>query len=147
MPSTRGQGVLGGATLAAVAAAALALCVDPHDVSAETPATISADRWLDAEGVNVSGDTVWGNVANRSSHEVRDVKLRIVRAWLWRDEKNPGPINPGGSYDFTVAGPIAPGASVPFRFTLPSVDAPADLGSFQVSAEIVGYTEIEYPGR
>jgi hypothetical protein len=106
-----------------------------------------AGALIAVRSVTASGDVVTGVVVNRSSQEVRDVQLVVTRAWLWRDEQNPGPINPGGSYYFTVAGPIAPGATTPFRFPLPTVDAPADLGSFETTAAVTGFTEVEYPGR
>ena len=97
--------------------------------------------------VSLSGDVVSGTLVNRSSREVRDIGVLVTRAWLWRDEQHPGPINPGGTYAFKVPGPIAQGATTPFRFELPTVDAPADLGSFHATAAVTGFTEVEYPGR
>lgn len=117
-------------------------------VSAQSGATLASDATAGnavVGDVATAGDVVTGTLANRSGREMRDVRIAVTRAWLWRDEQNPGPINPGGTYFFTVPGPLAPGASAAFRFELPAVDAPAELGSFQVSAAVTGFTEVESP--
>ncbi|HZR81724.1 MAG TPA: hypothetical protein VFD92_11550 [Candidatus Binatia bacterium] len=125
-------------SLAAVACALLA-CAIP--ASAQMAGSVDS---VDVRDVAVSGDTVTGTVVNRSSREVRDVELMVTRAWLWRDERHPGDINPGGSYPFKVAGPVPPGGSVKFTYEVPGTDVPSSLGSFEVSVAVQGYTEVEY---
>jgi hypothetical protein len=129
----------------AVAIGALALA---SRATAQPTGTLESDARLaadvDVQGVTLAGDTVTGTVVNRSRHEVRDVQLMVTRSWLWRDERHPGPINPGGSYPFKLPSTIPPGGSVRFSFELPPAEAPTDLGHFEVSAAIDGYTEVEY---
>lgn len=137
------------AALAFLAFAALA----PRTADAVGPpvAALTSDSRLAAavevRNVAVARDEVMGTVVNRSTRELSEVVLLITRAWLWKDERNPGPINPGGSYYYTLRAPVAPGASASFTYKLPAVDAPADLGSFATTVQAVGYTEVSYPGR
>jgi hypothetical protein len=138
--------LVGRAAIAASAAAVLQAWPSIA-VAQSLESTARLDAQVDLRDVAVSGNQATGTVVNRSRNEVRDVVVMVNRAWVWRDERNPGPINPGGTYYFTLPTAVPAGGSAKFTFDLPPVDAPADLGSFQSSVAIQGYTEVEYPDR
>ena len=62
-------------------------------------------------------DTIIGTLINRGGDDVRDVRLLIDVAFLWKDELHPGDDSPGRSAVLTVAGPIAPHGQLAFEFT------------------------------
>ncbi len=125
-------------------AALLALVSQARAVGAALTSESRLEAAVEVRDLALAGGTVTGTVVNRSTAELRDVVLQITRAWLWADERNPGPINPGGTYYYTLPATIAPGAAAKLSYRLPEVDAPADLGSFRTTATVVGYTEVTY---
>jgi len=86
--------------------------------------------------------TVTGWVVNKSDHPVRDVRLLIRHAWLWRDELHPGTNNPGRSAYYSVRMEVPPGNGTPFVYRpKPPLPSRRD-GWFQTSAEVVGFVEV-----
>ena len=138
MKGLRGLSVLGLSFLVAIGASASA-AADPS-----LTGTSQLAAQVEVRNVTVSDRQVTGTIDNRSSVEIRDVDLQITRAWLWSDERNPGEINPGGTYYFRVPATIPAGGSVAFKYELPAVDAPPSLGSFHTTVKPVGVTEITY---
>jgi hypothetical protein len=91
--------------------------------------------------------TISGVLKNNGTTAARDVRLLIHHAWLWNDEKNPGPPsdNPARSSYYVVDGEIPPDGELRFRYT-PSPPLPQRTdGRFRTSAEIVGVTEAVIP--
>jgi len=62
-------------------------------------------------------DKIIGTLVNRGGDEVRDIRLLIDVAFLWKNELHPGEDSPGRSAVLTVAGPIAPHGRLAFEFT------------------------------
>jgi hypothetical protein len=121
-------------------AVALSCATDPRALAQ----TLASRDAVHVRDVSVAGNTVTGTLVNSARNEVRDIVVLINRAWIWTDEKNPGEINPGGSYYVTLPVTIPAGGTAKFEHKLPEVSAPPQLGSFQVSVAVQGYTEVEY---
>lgn len=102
--------------------------------------TTQADSTAEVRDVRVEDDTVHGTLVNKSSKSLRDVRLLIRHAWLWKTERSPGNSNPGRSEFYSFPGEIAAGASAPFTYHLERLDAPRGEGKFMTSAEIMSYT-------
>lgn len=103
---------------------------------------------VDLRDVRAQDGVVTGMVVNRSSNPLRDVQLLVRHAWVWDDDRHPGPINPGTSSYITVAGPISAGGEAPFSFRMPSSGGEAGApGHFTTAVEAVGFTEIVPAGK
>jgi hypothetical protein len=92
--------------------------------------------------LSVQDGTVSGSLVNKSTRVVRDVRLLIRHAWVWKDERHPGVDSPGTAEYYTVSTPIPPASQL--RFThAPSPPLPqrAD-GHFETSVEVVGFAEV-----
>jgi hypothetical protein len=106
-------------------------------VSGET-----ASRVVGLTDVKVNLGVVSGVLVNKSAHPIREVELLIDHAWLWRDERHPGEVNPGRSEYYTVHGEVSPHGSLPFTYH-PSPPLPRrDDGHFETSVQIVGFVEV-----
>lgn len=91
--------------------------------------------------------TITGTLKNSGPTVAQDVRLLIHHAWLWNDEKNPGPPseNPARSNYYVVDGQIPPGGDLKFRYVpSPPLTQRSD-GRFRTTAEIVGVTEATIP--
>jgi hypothetical protein len=97
---------------------------------------------------NASADgTITGLLKNNGTTIAQDVRLLVHHAWLWSDEKHPGPPseNPARSAYYVVDGQIPPGGELRFRYTPnPTLPQRTD-GRFRTTAEIVGITEATIP--
>jgi hypothetical protein len=94
--------------------------------------------------VNVAtdGGTVSGVLINGSARLVRDVRLLVHYTWLWKDERHPGEDNPGRAEPDMVPGPIPPGGRLRFTHAAsPPLPQRSD-GHFQISVDVVGFTEV-----
>jgi hypothetical protein len=130
-------GTIGALALSLMAAVTPAGAARDAVVSSTTAATSVV-----IEDLRVSDGSVSGTVVNRSSNALRDVRLLFRFAWLWANERSPGRDNPSRSDFYTVAGEIAPGGSLPFTYT-PRTPLPRrNDGSFDISAQVVSFTEI-----
>lgn len=93
--------------------------------------------------VHVGGDdVVSGELVNRTSQEIRDVRVLVRRPWLWNVERHPGDDSPGQAAYETIAGPVPAGGTLPFRLrpTTPLPERPD--GRYDASIEVVGFTSI-----
>jgi hypothetical protein len=120
-------------------------------VARAQPETVTTRRDMSGvvglRDVQAQGGVVTGTVVNQGPHQLRDVQLLIRHAWVWNDDRHPGPVNPGTSSFVTVAGPIAPGAGAPFSFREPSSGVEdGAAGHFTTDVQPMGYTEV-VPGR
>ena len=88
------------------------------------------------------GDTVSGTVINRGADEVRDIRLLVDIAFLWKDETKPGDVNPGRAAVFTVAGPLPPQGRLSFDFRPePPLEERTD-GRYQPKVRVTGYQTV-----
>jgi hypothetical protein len=81
---------------------------------------VSPERMADLVEVrDVTGDggVVSGTLVNRSSHAVRNVRLRINHLWLWNDEMHPGEDRYSRTDTYTVPGEIPAGGTRTFTYT------------------------------
>jgi len=111
--------------------------------SGATEAVIVPGRQAEVavQDLRVGDGVVSGMVVNNSARVVRDVKLLIHNAWLWKDERHPGPVSPGNAEFYTVSGEIQPGGSLPFTYRLPPLPRRTD-GHFVTSANVVEFTQV-----
>ena len=88
--------------------------------------------------------SIAGDLVNKSSELVRDVRLLVRYDWRWEDERNPGEDSPGRSLYVTVGGDLPALGTLPFEYT-PSPPLPSrDDGRFAPSVEVAGYTEVRF---
>jgi hypothetical protein len=92
--------------------------------------------------LSVQNGLVSGEVINRTNHEVRDVQLFIRYTWLWDDERNPGPSDPGRSTYYTLNQSVAPAGKIRFTYQPSPPLAQVGGGRFDTSVSIAGFTEI-----
>lgn len=85
---------------------------------------------------------VSGKLANRTGYVIRDVKLMIDYAWIWRDDFKPGEDSPGRTVYTTVQGDIGPHGETNFSFEPSPPLASRDDGYFKPEVRIVGYTQM-----
>ena len=86
--------------------------------------------------------SISGKLANRTSYVIRDVKLMIDYAWIWRNDFKPGADSPGRTMYTTVQGDIAPHAESNFSFEPSPPLSSAGDGHFKPEVRIVGYTQM-----
>lgn len=107
----------------------------PEIVSSSDASDVLAVQQVSAQ----ADGTVSGVLVNRSSDKLRDVKLLVEYAWLWKNEKRPGTDDPSFAGSL-AAGDVPAGQTAPFTYR-PSKALPARSdGSFQVTVQVVGFT-------
>jgi len=122
--------------IVAVGAGARAVAMDSMVGSGGASAVVGIDDF------RTDGGTVSGTLVNKSSKLLRDVRLLIRYSWLWSNEKSPGRNNPGFVEFYTVPGEVPMGGSLAFTHT-PRRPLPQRTdGSFDISAQVVGFTEV-----
>ena len=91
--------------------------------------------------------TITGVLKNNSNAVAQDVRLLVHHAWLWNNEKHPGPPadNPARSNYYMVDGQIPPNGELKFRYTPNPPLLQRTDGRFRTTAEIVGVTEATIP--
>lgn len=111
---------------------------------------VSADTLADKvvlQNVRLEGQTVRGEVVNKSDHRVDDVQLLIAYNWLWRNEFKPGAQSPAWATTMVLPEPLAPNESYEFTFEPERALDSGDDGSFYPSVDIVGLTEYSRLGQ
>ena len=103
----------------------------------------AAARVVAVADLSVRDGIVSGSLVNKSTRVVREVRLLIRYAWVWKDERHPGEDSPGTAEYDTVSTPIPPGSQL--RFThAPSPPLPQRTdGHFETSVEVVGFEQVE----
>ena len=92
--------------------------------------------------LSVEHGAVSGILVNKSRRLVRDVRLLIRNARVWRNERYPGNNNPGRAEYYSVPEAILPGESLRFSHA-PSSPLPERRdGHFDTSVEVVGFVEV-----
>ena len=80
-----------------------------------------------------------GTLVNLTNDELRDVRLRVVDMFLWRNERQPGHDDVSRAEEFVVKGPIAPRGAV--AFTAPRTPpARRSDGDFRTTVEVTAAT-------
>lgn len=94
------------------------------------------------ENLVVRDGVVNGTLANRTGRALRDVKILVRYAWLWKNERAPQRDNPGRSYYTIVAGEVPSHGTLTFVYR-PEPPLPQRTdGRFDPSVEVVGFTEV-----
>ena len=89
-----------------------------------------------------AGGVVTGLLVNHTATPLRDVRLLIRYQWVWANERKPGSDNPGRVGYYTVYEELPPEVSVAFT-SKPDPPLPKRSdGHFDISVEVVGYTEV-----
>lgn len=129
------------------AAAALAATVSTASAQNGDPAKLLNHRELnaliDVRDLKTAPDgTVTATLVNNASTIMRDVKLLVRYAWVWKNERHPGEDGPGRSLYVPVSGDIAAKASVPFSYT-PSPPLPSRTdGNFVTTVSVQSFTQV-----
>jgi hypothetical protein len=90
-----------------------------------------------------SDGSVTGTVVNGGESVIKEVELLVTHVWSWSDERHPGKDNPGRSSFVRVSGELSANGSLPFSYTPnPPLPTRAD-GSFQTTAAVQSFTEVE----
>jgi hypothetical protein len=127
-------------------AASLAACIPLFAATAD-PDIVSgaaAASKLELRNLAVGSDgSVTGTVVNGTGSPIKDVELLVTHVWSWRDERHPGKDNPGRSSFVRVSGELSANGSLPFSYTPnPPLPTRAD-GSFQTTAAVQSFAEVE----
>ncbi len=94
--------------------------------------------------VRVTPQSVSGVLVNHSPRALRDVRLMVRHAWLWRDERNPGHDNPGRTDTYVVPNEIPAGETYQLQFPVsPPLPERTD-GHFVSTVEVVGLTQVGF---
>jgi hypothetical protein len=126
---------VGAALLGAACAVAVAAAEAPVSPQEAAQVVVVTD-------LSVQDGSVSALLANKSSRVVRDVRLLIRHAWVWKDERHPGADSPGTAEYYIVHNAIPPGQSLRIAHT-PSPPLPQRSdGHFETSVEVVGFEEV-----
>ena len=102
----------------------------------QTAATVSV------QNVGMRSGVVSGLLLNNSPRLLRDVRLLVRFAWLWKNERAPRRDNPGRSDYYTVPGDIPAGGRLTFTYRpAPPLPGRSD-GHFETAVEVAGFTEV-----
>ena len=109
-------------------------------VSAET----ITDKVM-VQNVRLDGQTVRGEVVNKTGHRLEDVQLLIAYNWLWRNETNPGPHSPAWATTMVLSDALSPNEVYEFAYDPQRTIVAGADGEFHPSVKIVGLTEYSRP--
>ncbi|GIW44376.1 MAG: hypothetical protein KatS3mg077_1658 [Candidatus Binatia bacterium] len=99
---------------------------------------------LTVRDVRVEGDVVRATLVNHSPRRLADVRLLIRHAWLWNNERNPGPDNPGRTETYTLPDEIPAGGTYTLVHKIaPPLPRRSD-GRFVTTVEVIGFTEVGF---
>ena len=115
----------------------------PFAIAQELTTPRQLSRAVDLENVSVQPNgAISGKLANRTGYVIRDVKLMIDYAWIWRNDFKPGADNPGRTVYTTVQGDIGPHGESSFSFEPSPPLSSSDAGHFEPVVKVVGYTQM-----
>ena len=122
---------------------AVGLVIPPKTAtSATVQIADTADQVVGLKNVTAKEDEVAGEVVNISQQTLRDVQLRILYSWRWRNEFHPGADDPGRAVYQTIEKEIPPGQSARFSYKpSPPFQARND-GYFEITVKVVGFTQV-----
>ncbi len=135
-------------TMIAIAAAALLMPIFllPPAGAQELVSNSQLAQSVDLRDVAAAPNgEVSGTIVNRTGMTVRDVKLMVNYAWLWRNDFRPGEDSPGRTVYITAPADIPPHGQGTFTYR-PSPPLPDRTdGRFVPTVHIVGYTRMVPP--
>lgn len=99
---------------------------------------------LTVRDVRVEGDTVYATLVNRAPRRLADVRLLIRHSWLWKNERNPGPDNPGRTDTYTLPEEIPAGGSYSLVYKIVPPLPRRNDGRFITTVEVIGFTEVGF---
>jgi hypothetical protein len=92
--------------------------------------------------LQVRDGVISGKVVNKSSSTLRDVKLMVDHAWLWKNEWHPGANSPSRTDFYTLPQAIPPHGTVAFRDHInPPLPQRTD-GRFETIVKVMDFTEV-----
>ncbi len=133
-----------------IAAAALLLSANASTTRAAGADLISNSqlaRSVDLNNVAAEPNgAISGTIVNRTGMPVRDVKVMINYAWVWRHDLRPGEDSPGRTVYVTAPAEIPPHGQGSFTYQPPQPLPSRGDGHFVPSVHIVGFTQMVMPG-
>jgi hypothetical protein len=123
------------------------VAIMPPAFAQELITNASLDQSVGLANVSVDPNgNVSGVILNRTDLTVRQVKLMINYAWVWRNDFKPGEDSPGRTVYVTAPADIPAHGQGSFSYQ-PSPPLPSrGDGRFAPSVHIVGYTRMVPPG-
>lgn len=97
------------------------------------------------QNVRLDGQTVRGEVVNKTTHRLEGVQLLIAYNWLWRNETKPGSHSPAWATTMVLSDPLSPNEVYEFAYDPQRTIVSGDDGEFHPSVKIVGLTEYSRP--
>jgi hypothetical protein len=102
----------------------------------------AAAQRVEIRNLEHQGNTISGEITNRSRHPLRNVELLVQYHWLWNNEFKPGDEPQGKAVYVTVEKELAPGESA--KFSVP-VEVPSGAhanGYYATEVTLSGFTEV-----
>jgi hypothetical protein len=90
----------------------------------------------------VHDGVVSGTVVNRSGDTLRDVKLMVDHAWLWKNERHPGTSDPSYAEFYTLPQAIPPHGTQPFEYHMTAPLPHRTDGRFETTVKVNGFTQV-----
>jgi hypothetical protein len=109
-------------------------------VNAERAAEIVEIRNLQQQGNTISGEVV-----NKSRRALRNIELLVQYHWLWNNEFKPGDEPPGKAIFVTLDKELAPGASANFSLPVEVSSGQRADGYYATEVTLAGFTEVIPP--
>ena len=92
------------------------------------------------EDVRVSNGQVLGRVINKTDLTVRNVRLRVLFSWRWKNETRPGVDDMSTGIVDTLTQEIPPGASVNFSYPIPAGGQGRNDGWYHIEVNVAGFS-------
>ena len=130
-------------SLCAVAAMTIGMLAVPARAltMAEPVSARQASQEVTVGDVQMRNGAISGMVINKSGDTLRDVKLVIDHAWLWKNERHPGTNDPSRTDFYTVQQPIPPHGTVVFEYQPRPLPNRTD-GRFDTTVKVMDFTEV-----
>jgi len=128
--------------------AAVALCGVAGFAHAEDTRVVSPPAMRDILAVEVSsidGAVIKGRVTNKTPNRVQAPELMAKYNWLWHDDHNPGPDDPGWVTYQVIADELGPNQSREFVIDPGRPLPERDDGAFVTSVAVTRVTEFKLP--
>jgi hypothetical protein len=131
-------------SMCAVTAMTIGMLVAPaHALTRAEPISVrQASQEVTIGDVLVRDGVVSGTVVNRSGDTLRDVKLMVDHAWLWRTERHPGANDPSYAEFYTLPLAIPPHGTQPFEYHMTAPLPHRTDGRFATTVKVNGFTEV-----
>jgi hypothetical protein len=131
-------------SMCAVTAMATAMLAAPaHALGRAEPISVrQASQEVTTSDVLVHDGVVSGTVVNRSGDTLRDVKLMVDHAWLWKNERHPGTNDPSYAEFYTLPVAIPPHGTQPFEYRMTAPLPHRTDGRFATTVKVNGFTEV-----